>query len=54
VQGAEVIAKNKGTDLTRTISTSDAGYYRIELLPVGVYAITITRPDSLLPPAPSK
>ena len=43
VQGAEITAKNKGTDLTRTISTSDTGYYRIELLPVGVYAITVTK-----------
>src|SRR5215470_2034433 len=43
VQGAEVTAKNKGTDLTRTISTSDTGYYRIELLPIGTYTVTITK-----------
>jgi len=55
VQGAEVIAKNKGTDLTRTISTvgrrllphraSSGRRFMPSLSP---------RPDSLLPPAPSK
>src|SRR2546430_2575809 len=41
IQGAEVTAKNKGTDLTRSISTSETGYYRFELLPIGTYIVTI-------------
>src|SRR5882762_7659930 len=43
VQGAQVVAKNKGTDMTRTTTTSEAGYYRFELLPIGTYTVTITK-----------
>jgi hypothetical protein len=43
VQGAEVSAKNKGTDLTRSATTSDTGYYRFELLPIGVYTVTVKK-----------
>ena len=43
VPGAQVVAKNKATDLTRTTTTSDAGDYRFELLPVGNYTVTITK-----------
>jgi outer membrane receptor protein involved in Fe transport len=43
VQGAQVVAKNKGTELTRTTTTSEAGYYRFELLPIGTYVVTITK-----------
>ena len=43
VGGAEVGIKNKGTDLTRTITTSDAGTYRFELLPVGTYTVTVNK-----------
>lgn len=44
VSGAEVAVKNKGTDVVRTATTSDTGYYRFELLPVGSYTVTITKP----------
>src|SRR2546426_6288347 len=43
VTGAQVVAKNKGTDLDRTASTSDTGYYRFELLPVGTYTVTVSK-----------
>src|SRR5258708_11701655 len=43
VSGAQVVAKNKATDLTRTATTSETGYYRFELLPVGTYTVTITK-----------
>jgi outer membrane receptor protein involved in Fe transport len=43
VAGAQVVAKNKGTDLSRTSTTSDAGYYRFDLLPAGVYTVKITK-----------
>jgi outer membrane receptor protein involved in Fe transport len=44
VSGAQVVAKNKGTDLTRQTATNDAGGYRFELLPVGVYILTVSKP----------
>lgn len=43
VSGAEIVAKNKATDLTRTTTTTDTGYYRFELLTVGTYTVTITK-----------
>jgi hypothetical protein len=43
VPDAQVVAKNKATDLTRTTTSSDSGDYRFELLPVGNYAVTITK-----------
>jgi len=43
VSGAQVVAKNKGTDFERTAATSDTGYYRFELLPVGTYTVTVTK-----------
>src|SRR5882724_527049 len=43
VTGAQVVAKNKGTDVSRTTSTSDTGYYQFELLPVGTYTVTISK-----------
>jgi len=43
VSGAEVVAKNKGTDLTRQTTTNEAGGYRFELLPVGVYTVTVSK-----------
>jgi outer membrane receptor protein involved in Fe transport len=43
VSGAEVVAKNKATDLTRTTTTTDTGYYRFELLTVGTYTVTVTK-----------
>jgi outer membrane receptor protein involved in Fe transport len=43
VSGAEVVAKSKGTDTSRTAETNDTGYYRFELLPAGIYTVTVTR-----------
>ena len=43
VSGAQVVAKSKATDLTRTTTSSDTGDYRFELLPVGNYTVTVTR-----------
>src|SRR5712664_3956890 len=43
VSGAEVVAKSKATDLTRTATTSDTGYFQFELLPVGTYTVTVTK-----------
>src|SRR5256886_17091605 len=43
VSGAHVVAKNKATDVSRTTTTSDEGYYRFELLPVGTYTVTVSR-----------
>lgn len=41
LRGAEVIITNKATGETRTIKTSDAGEYRFELLPVGIYSVKV-------------
>lgn len=43
VIGAQVVAKNKATDITRTATSSDVGDYRFELLPAGTYTVTVTR-----------
>jgi hypothetical protein len=43
VSAAQVVAKNKATDLARTTTTSETGYYRFELLPVGTYTVTVTK-----------
>src|SRR5258708_1546654 len=43
VTGAQVVAKNKATDLSRTATSSDTGDYRFELLPVGNYTVTVTK-----------
>jgi outer membrane receptor protein involved in Fe transport len=43
VSGGQVVAKNTATDLTRTATTSETGYYRFELLPVGTYTVTIAK-----------
>ena len=43
VVGAQVVAKNRGTDFNRTSTTNDSGYFRFELLPIGVYTVTISK-----------
>jgi outer membrane receptor protein involved in Fe transport len=43
VAGAQVVAKYKANDFVRTTTTNDSGYYRFELLPIGLYTITITK-----------
>ena len=43
IAGAQVTARNKGTDMVRTTTTSDTGYYSFNLLPIGIYSITITK-----------
>jgi hypothetical protein len=43
VVGAEVTVKSKSTDVTRTTTTNDTGYYRFELLPVSTYTVTVTK-----------
>ena len=43
VAGAEIVAKNKGTDISRTTSSDEVGSYRFELLPVGTYTVTVSK-----------
>jgi outer membrane receptor protein involved in Fe transport len=43
VSGAQVVAKSKATDSSRTATTGDTGYYRFELLPVGMYTVTVSK-----------
>jgi len=43
VAGAEIVAKNKGTDITRTAFSDETGSYRFELLPVGTYTVAVTK-----------
>src|SRR5256885_2832780 len=42
VPGAQVIARSLDTGLTRTVTSSDEGTYRIEFLPVGKYSVEVT------------
>ena len=42
VPGAQVTARNVDTGLTRTVTSGDAGTYRLEFLPVGKYDIEVT------------
>jgi outer membrane receptor protein involved in Fe transport len=44
VTGAQVVVKSKATDTTRTVTSSDTGYFRFELLPAGTYTVTVTKP----------
>jgi outer membrane receptor protein involved in Fe transport len=43
VADANVALKSKQTGLSRTATTNESGTYRFELLPVGVYVVTITK-----------
>lgn len=42
VPGAQVTARNVDTGLTRTVTTSDVGTYRVEFLPIGKYTIDVS------------
>ncbi len=42
VPGAQVTARSLDTGLSRTVTSSDEGTYRIEFLPVGKYSIEVT------------
>ena len=42
VPGATVMARNLDNGLTRTVTSSDEGTYRLEFLPVGKYAVEVT------------
>src|SRR5256885_7068732 len=42
VPGAQVMARSLDTGLSRTVTSSDAGTYRIEFLPVGKYNVEVT------------
>ncbi len=42
VPGAQVVARNVDTGLTRTVTSSDEGTYRLEFLPVGNYVVEVS------------
>src|SRR5256885_5147567 len=42
VPGAQVTARNVDTGLSRTVTSSDGGSYRIEFLPVGKYSLEVS------------
>jgi hypothetical protein len=41
ISGATVTSRQVATNLTRTVTTSDQGYYRFDSLPVGVYELSV-------------
>ena len=43
VAGAEVVATFKATGVTRTATSSDAGTYRFDFVPAGIYQIKVTK-----------
>ncbi len=43
IPGATVTIKNQGTGQTRTTTTGDAGTYTVPELPVGLYAVTVSK-----------
>ena len=42
VPGAQVVATNTGTNLTRTIQTNQQGEYRMEFMPIGDYTVEVS------------
>ena len=42
IPGADVLAENNRTNLNRAAITDDQGGYRLTLLPVGVYSVSVT------------
>ena len=51
ISNADVLAVNEGTHLSRTVSTTAEGFFRVPLLPPGSYAVTVkaARPDAFRP-----
>src|SRR5499427_3871064 len=43
VSGAEVVVTSKGTGVTRTITSSDTGYFRFDLLSAGFYTVKASK-----------
>ena len=43
IVGAQVEATNKATGIVRTVTTTDAGYFRFDLLAAGSYVVKITK-----------
>src|ERR1039457_4783666 len=43
IPGAQVVVKNLGTSQTRTTTSGDAGTYTVPELPVGQYAVTVSK-----------
>jgi carboxypeptidase family protein len=44
IVGAQVEATNKATGIVRTATTTDAGYFRFDLLATGSWVVKITKP----------
>jgi len=43
ISGAQVECSNKETGAVRTTTTSDSGYFRFDLLPIGTYTIKVAK-----------
>ena len=43
--GAKITVHNQGTNVARTVTTTNLGAYRFSLLPPGVYAVTAETPE---------
>jgi len=43
IPGAQVVIKNQGTGQTRTTTSGEAGTYTVPELPIGVYAVTVSK-----------
>ncbi len=43
IPGAKVVIKNQGTAQTRTTTSGDAGTYTVPELPIGQYAVTVSK-----------
>src|SRR6266851_1259511 len=43
VAGAQVVATFKATGVVRTAATSDAGTYRFDFVPAGVYQVKVSK-----------
>ena len=43
IPGAQIVIKNQGTAQTRTTTSGDAGTYTVPELPIGQYAVTVSK-----------